>query len=73
MMAAKYRPHVRPYACPCSTLLRSRNRRERRRLLARSRGALDLRCRQDVDIALAGVGVIAEQTPGFCALAESTA
>src|SRR5204862_288938 len=72
MMAAKYRPHVRAYALPVQHLLSLKEiERERRRLLRDPEVRSIYDAAQDVDIALAGVGVIAEQTPGFCALAES--
>ncbi|MBI2154679.1 MAG: hypothetical protein HYU24_13405 [Candidatus Rokubacteria bacterium] len=61
MLAAKYRPHVVAYALPVQHLTSLRQiERERRRLL-----------RQNVDIALVGIGLIAEGTTGFCSLAES--
>src|SRR5215470_10831739 len=72
MMAAKYRPHVRAYALPVQHLLSLREiERERRRLLrdAEIRGIFE--SAQSVDIALTGIGLIAENTPGFCSLAES--
>jgi DNA-binding transcriptional regulator LsrR (DeoR family) len=72
MMAAKYRPHVRAYALPVQHLLSLKEiERERRRLLRDPEVRSIYDAAQDVDIALAGVGVIAEQTPGFCSLAES--
>lgn len=72
MMAAKYRPHVTAYALPVQHLLSlGQIERERRRLLRdpEIRGIYE--AAQSVDIALVGVGFIGEQTPGFCALAES--
>jgi DNA-binding transcriptional regulator LsrR (DeoR family) len=45
--------------------------RERRRLLRDPEVRSIYDAAQDVDIALVGIGVIAEQTPGFCSLAES--
>jgi DNA-binding transcriptional regulator LsrR (DeoR family) len=72
MMAAKYRPHVRAYALPVQHLVSAREiERERRRLLRDPEIRAIYEAAQDVDIAIAGVGVIAEQTPGFCSLAES--
>src|SRR5467141_1979414 len=72
MMAAKYRPHVSAYALPVQHLLSLREiERERRRLLRDPEIRSIYDAAQDVDIALVGVGVIAEQTPGFCSLAES--
>jgi len=71
MMAAKYRPRVSAYALPVqligpiSGLLRERRRLMRnpgiRRIFTRA---------QSVDIALLGIGMIGEETPGFCSLAE---
>jgi deoxyribonucleoside regulator len=72
MMAAKYRPHVRAYALPVQHLLSLREiERERRRLLRDPGVRAIYEAAQDVDIALVGIGVIAEDTPGFCSLAES--
>src|SRR5947199_4039483 len=72
MMAAKYRPHVRAYALPVQHLLSLKAiERERRRLLRDPEVRSIYDAAQDVDIALVGIGVIAEQTPGFCSLAES--
>src|SRR2546426_11732918 len=72
MMAAKYRPHVRAYALPVQHLLSLKEiERERRRLLRDPEVRSIYDAAQDVDVALVGVGVIAEQTPGFCSLAES--
>src|SRR5881296_2109454 len=72
MMAAKYRPHVRAYALPVQHLLSLKAiERERRRLLRDPEVRSIYDAAQDVDVALVGVGVIAEQTPGFCSLAES--
>jgi DNA-binding transcriptional regulator LsrR (DeoR family) len=72
MMAAKYRPHVRAYALPVQHLVSIKQiERERRRLLRDPEIRSIYEAAQDVDIALVGIGVIAEQTPGFCALAES--
>jgi DNA-binding transcriptional regulator LsrR (DeoR family) len=72
MMAAKYRPHVRAYALPVQHLTSLRSiERERRRLL-RDPGVRSIyEAAQSADIALAGIGLIGEQTPGFCSLAES--
>lgn len=72
MMAAKYRPHVQAYALPVQHLISLREiERERRRLLRDAEVRRIYETAQDVDIALAGIGLIGEQTPGFCALAES--
>ena len=72
MMAAKYRPHVRAYALPVQHLLSlTEIERERRRLLRDPEVRSIYDAAQDVDVALVGIGVIAEQTPGFCSLAES--
>jgi DNA-binding transcriptional regulator LsrR (DeoR family) len=72
MMAAKYRPHVRAYALPVQHLVSLRDiERERRRLLRDPAVRRIYEQAQDVDIALVGVGLIGEATPGFCALAES--
>src|SRR2546426_456807 len=71
-MAAKYRPHVSAYALPVQHLLSLREiERERRRLLRDPEIRTIFEAAQAVDIALVGIGVIAEQTPGFCSLAES--
>ena len=72
MMAAKYRPHVAAYALPvhhASSLAESV--RERRRLVRDPEVRRIFEAAQAVDIALVGVGMIGEQTPGFCSLAES--
>ena len=72
MMAAKYRPHVSAYALPVQHLTSVREiERERRRLLRDPDVRRIFEAAQDVHIALCGIGQIAEQTPGFCALAES--
>src|SRR5207245_1896990 len=72
MMAAKYRPHVRAYALPVQHLLSLREiERERRRLLRDPEIRSIFEAAQSVDIALSGIGLIAESTPGFCSLAES--
>jgi deoxyribonucleoside regulator len=72
MMAAKYRPHVTAYALPVQHLLSLRQiERERRRLLRDPEIRPIFDAAQVVDVALAGIGLIGEQTPGFCALAES--
>jgi len=72
MMAAKYRPHVHAYALPVQHLLSLREiDRERRRLLRDPEVRRIYEAAQDVDIALVGIGVIGEETPGFCSLAES--
>jgi deoxyribonucleoside regulator len=72
MMAAKYRPHVRAYALPVQHLLSLREvERERRRLLRDPEIRSIFEAAHNVDIALTGIGLIAENTPGFCSLAES--
>src|ERR1043166_650768 len=72
MMAAKYRPHVTAYALPVQHLQSPRQLlRERRRLLRDPEVRRIYAGAQNVDVALAGIGSIAEQTPGFCALAET--
>ena len=72
MMAAKYRPFVTAYALPVQHLVSlAEIERARRRLLRdpEVRGIFQAAC--SVDVALVGIGMIAEQTPGFCSLAES--
>jgi len=72
MMAAKYRPHVTAYALPVQHLASLREvERERRRLLRDPEIRRIYDAAQSVDVALVGIGQIAEQTPGFCSLAES--
>ena len=72
MMAAKYRPHVHAWALPVQHLLSlSEIERERRRLLRDPAIRRIYEAAQDVDIALVGIGLIGEGTPGFCSLAES--
>jgi DNA-binding transcriptional regulator LsrR (DeoR family) len=72
MMAAKYRPHVRAYALPVQHLISLRDiERERRRALRDPEVRRIYELAQDVDIALVGVGLIGDATPGFCSLAES--
>lgn len=72
MMAAKYRPHVTAYALPVQHLISLREvERERRRLLRDPEVRHIYEAAQSVDVALVGIGQIAEQTPGFCSLAES--
>jgi deoxyribonucleoside regulator len=72
MMAAKYRPHVTAYALPVQHLVSLRDiERERRRLLRDPEVRQIFEAAAAVDIALVGIGMIAEQTPGFCTLAES--
>ncbi len=72
MAAAKYRPHVSAYALPVQHLQSPRQLlRERRRLLRDPEVRRIYAGAQDVDIALVGIGLIGEQTPGFCALAEA--
>ena len=72
MMAAKYRPHVAAYALPVQHLASLREiERERRRLLRDPEVRRIFAAAQTVDIALVGIGMIGEQTPGFCSLAEA--
>jgi DNA-binding transcriptional regulator LsrR (DeoR family) len=72
MMAAKYRPHVTAYALPVQHLVSPRQlERERRRLLRDPEVRSIYEAAQSVDVALVGIGQIAEQTPGFCSLAEA--
>jgi len=72
MMAAKYRPHVSAYALPVHHLLSLREiEREWRRLLRDPEIRTIYEAAQTVDVALVGIGLIGEQTPGFCSLAES--
>src|SRR6267143_481499 len=72
MMAAKYRPHVQAYALPVHHLLSlGEIERERRRLLRDAEIRTIYDAAQTVDIALVGIGLIGEQTQGFCSLAES--
>lgn len=72
MMAAKYRPHVQAYALPVQHLLSlGEIERERRRLLRDPEIRTIYDAAQSVDIALVGIGMIGEETPGFCSLAES--
>ena len=72
MMAAKYRPHVTAYALPVQHLASLREvERERCRLLRDPEIRRIYEAAQSVDVALVGIGQIAEQTPGFCSLAES--
>jgi len=72
MMAAKYRPHVQAYALPVHHLLSlGEIERERRRLLRDPEIRTIYDAAQNVDIALVGIGLIGEQTQGFCSLAES--
>src|SRR5262249_757149 len=72
MMAAKYRPHVSAYALPVQHLVSLRQiDRERRRLLRDPEVRKIYDAAQSVDVALCGIGMIGEGTPGFCALAES--
>ena len=71
MMAAKYRPHVRAYALPAQVLgSAALIERERRQLLRRGEVQRIYDAANDVDIALAGIGLIGEATAGFCSLAE---
>ncbi len=72
MMAAKYRPHVQAYALPVQHLISlGEIERARRRLLRDPEIRTIYAAAQSVDIALVGIGLIGEQTPGFCSLAES--
>lgn len=72
MAAARYRPHVTAYALPVQHVQSSRQLlRERRRLLRDPEVRRIYAGAQDVDVALVGIGLIDEQTPGFCALAEA--
>lgn len=72
MAAAKYRPHVTAYALPVQHLVSLRAiERERRRLLRDAEVRSIYEAAQAVDVALVGIGAIAERTPGFCSLAES--
>ena len=72
MMAAKYRPHVRAYALPVQHLVSARQiERERRRLLRNAGIRAIFEAAQSVDVALVGIGLVAEGTPGFCTLAEA--
>ncbi len=72
MMAAKYRPHVTAHALPVQHLASlGEIERLRRRLVRDPEIRRIYETAQDVDIALVGIGMIAEQTPGFCSLAES--
>ncbi len=72
MMAARYRPHVTAYALPVQHLASLREiERARRRLLRDPEIRRIYAAARNVDIALVGIGMIAEQTPGFCSLAES--
>jgi len=72
MMAAKYRPHVTAYALPVQHLQSLRQiERERRRLLRDPEIRRIYEAAQVVDVALVGIGVVADETPGFCSLAES--
>ena len=72
MLAAKYRPHVVAYALPVQHLTSLREiERERRRLLRDPEVRKIYEGAQAVDIALVGIGMIGEATPGFCQLAEA--
>lgn len=72
MMAAKYRPHVTAFALPVqlSGPLQGVDR-ERRRLLRNPEIRRIYAGARSVDIVLVGIGMIGEETPGFCSLAES--
>jgi len=72
MMAAKYRPHVTAYALPVQHLVSLRDiERERRRLLRDPEVRKIYEAARSVNMVLVGIGQIAEQTPGFCSLAET--
>lgn len=72
MMAAKYRPHVTAYALPVQHLVSLRDiERERRRLLRDPEVRKIYEAARSVDMVLVGIGQIAEETPGFCSLAET--
>ena len=72
MMAAKYRPHVTAYALPVQLFGPPREiEAERRRLLKNPEIRWIFERAQDVQIGLVGIGMIGEETPGFCSLAES--
>jgi deoxyribonucleoside regulator len=72
MMAAKYRPHVTAYALPVQHIASlAEIPRARRRLLRDAEVRRIFDAASSVDIALAGIGVIEEDTAGFCTLAES--
>ena len=72
MMAAKYRPHVTAYALPVQLFGELHEvERERKRLLHNPEVRRIYEGAQQVDIALVGIGMIGEETPGFCSLAES--
>ena len=65
-------PRDAPTPCPCSTWCRcARSSASAGACCATRRSAGSSRPRRTVDIALVGIGLIGEQTPGFCALAES--
>jgi DNA-binding transcriptional regulator LsrR (DeoR family) len=72
MMAAKYRPHVTAYALPVQLFgSLTEIRKERQRLLRNPEVRRIYDEAQQVDIVLVGIGMIGEETPGFCSLAES--
>lgn len=72
MMAARYRPHVVAYALPVQHLASLRQiERERRRLLRDPEVRRIYEAAQAVDLALVGIGMIEEGTPGFCSLAAA--
>ncbi len=72
ILAAKYRPHVTAYALPVQHLVSLHQiERERRRLLQDPVVRKIYDAARSVDIALVGIGQIAERTPGFCSLAEA--
>jgi DNA-binding transcriptional regulator LsrR (DeoR family) len=63
---------VTAYALPVQHLVSLRQiERERRRLLRDREVRAIFEAARSVDLALVGIGRIAEQTPGFCSLAES--
>lgn len=71
MMAAKYRPHVKAYALPVQILgSLAAVQRERRRFLRKGEVRRIFDAANNVDVALVGIGMIAEATAGFCSLAE---
>jgi DNA-binding transcriptional regulator LsrR (DeoR family) len=72
ILAAKYRPHVTAYALPVQHLASAGQiERERRRLLRDPEVRTIYEAARSVDVALVGIGQIAEHTPGFCSLAET--
>ncbi len=72
MMAAKYRPHVTAFALPVQLFGSLREiEAERLRLLKNPEIRRIYTLAHEVQIALVGIGMIGERTPGFCALAEA--